>query len=90
MDEPLGAVSTTTGTCKWWRDEHGYGAIATKATAPFDVWCHFSALEMEGFRLLTPGQAVRVQYERADQDSFRYRAIHVWLLSLSGQTPPKE
>lgn len=75
--EPMGTVATTVGRCKWFREENGYGAIATDATAPFDVWCHFSAIEMEGFKALAPGQRVEVEYERADQDSFKYRAIRV-------------
>ncbi len=39
--EPLGTVATTTGTVKYWREEKGYGVIASDATAPWDIWCHF-------------------------------------------------
>ena len=77
--EPIGTVATTTGTCKWWRDEKSYGAIATDATAPFDIWCHFSAIDLpdDVFKELAKGQPVEVEYERFDQDSFVYRAIRV-------------
>jgi cold shock CspA family protein len=43
--EPLGNQTTTIGTVKWWRQDKGYGAIATDATAPWDVWCHISAFD---------------------------------------------
>jgi cold shock protein len=75
--EPIGFTSTTEGRCLWWYDDKGHGAIETDATAPRDVWCHFSALEMEGFKSLHEGQLVEVTYERANQDTFRYRAIRV-------------
>ena len=39
--QPLGTVATTTGTVKYWREEKGYGVIASDATAPWDIWCHF-------------------------------------------------
>lgn len=75
--EPIGFTATTEGRCIWWYDDKGHGAIATDATAPRDIWCHFSALELEGHKSLREGQRVEVTYERADQDSFRYRAISV-------------
>lgn len=75
--EPLGTFATTNGTVKFWRGDKGHGAIASAQTAPFDIWCHFSALEMNGFKELVAGQHVVVEYERADQDSFKYRAISV-------------
>ena len=75
--EPLLSVADTHGTVKWWRDNKGYGVIASAATAPWDIWCHFSALEMDGFRRLAPGESVAVHYERINQESFRYRALRV-------------
>jgi CspA family cold shock protein len=75
--EPLGTRATTVGTVKFWRDEKGYGAIASDATAPWDIWCHFSHIDMPGFRLLEVGERVDVEYIRTDQESFRYRALRV-------------
>jgi len=46
--EPLGTRRTTTGTVKYWRDAKGHGVIVSEATAPWDIWCHFSAIEMPG------------------------------------------
>jgi cold shock protein len=70
--EPLGTEHVSRGTVKWWRDAKGYGAIATDATAPWDIWCHFSAVEADGLKTLHPGQEVEVEYFRFDQESFKY------------------
>jgi len=75
--EPLGTLDTSRGQVKWWRDAKGYGVIATASTAPWDIWCHFSAIEGEGFRMLQPGQEVEVEYIRLDQESFKYIARRV-------------
>ncbi len=74
--EPLGTRATTIGTVKYWRDDKGYGVIASDATAPWDIWCHFMRIsDMPGFRSLQPGDRVEVEYHRFDQESFRYVAI---------------
>jgi CspA family cold shock protein len=62
---------------KYWRDAKGYGAIACEATAPWDVWCHFSHIDASGFRSLAAGERVAIEYIRADQESFRYVAVRV-------------
>lgn len=86
--EPLYTEADTIGIVKYWRDDRGYGAIASEATSPWDIWCHFSAIEMEGFRALTPGERVAVHYIRSNQDSFRYNALHVRRLDVSSQDEP--
>lgn len=80
--EPFGTMRRSRGTVKWWRDAKGYGVISVPEIAPWDIWCHFSALEAglvnaEGIRSLTQGEAVDVEYYRASQDSFRYAARSV-------------
>jgi len=72
--EPLRTEATSLGTVKWWK---GYGAIACTVTAPWDIWCHFSAIDTSGFKSLTEGETVTVEYCRANQDSFRYIARRV-------------
>ena len=52
-----------TGIVKWFSDAKGYGFIQPD-DAGNDVFAHFSAIEMEGFKTLKPG--VRVQYELHD------------------------
>jgi cold shock protein len=78
----LGSKDTAIGTVKWWRAAKGYGAISTVETAPWDVWCHFSALDAPGFRALEAGDVVEIQYVRFDQNSFKYRALRVRRLEV--------
>jgi CspA family cold shock protein len=47
---------TTTGTVKWFNAEKGYGFISRENDA--DVFVHYSAILMEGYRSLEEGQHV--------------------------------
>jgi CspA family cold shock protein len=67
---------TGLGTVKFWKAEKGWGAIVLD-DVDFDVWGHFSAIDMPGYRAVEPGQRVFVEYEMAVQDSFRARAIRI-------------
>ena len=49
-----------TGMVKWFNDAKGFGFIEPEAGGP-DVFAHFSAIEMEGFRTLKQGS--KVSYE---------------------------
>lgn len=49
-----------TGTVKWFNDAKGFGFIAPDDGGE-DVFAHFSAIQMDGFRTLKQGS--RVQYE---------------------------
>ncbi len=46
-----------TGTVKWFSASKGYGFISPQDGGT-DVFAHFSAIEMDGFRTLKEGQAV--------------------------------
>ena len=48
------------GTVKWFNAEKGYGFI-TVDEGGADVFVHWSAIDMEGYRALDEGQ--RVQFE---------------------------
>ena len=48
------------GTVKWFNDAKGFGFIEP-AEGGADVFAHFSAVQMEGFRTLKQGS--RVEYE---------------------------
>ncbi len=48
------------GTVKWFNDAKGFGFIEPEGGGE-DVFAHFSAIQMEGFRTLKQGS--RVSYE---------------------------
>ncbi|MES2099523.1 MAG: cold shock domain-containing protein [Pseudomonadota bacterium] len=49
-----------TGTVKWFNDAKGFGFIEPEAGGE-DIFAHFSAIRMEGFRTLKQGS--RVSFE---------------------------
>ena len=77
------------GTIKFWRGWKGFGAVASDGTAPWDIWCHFTVLEVTGALPrdhqrggwthyvadpLKAGQHVEVEYSREDHGTFKYVA----------------
>jgi CspA family cold shock protein len=82
--EPLFTRATTVGTVKYWSEQKGYGYIASEKTAPWDIWCHFMHITgMDGFRSLSVGDRVEVEYHRFNQESFRYVALRARRLDPS-------
>ncbi len=59
-----------TGTVRWWKDEKGYGRIT--GDDGYIYFCHFSALQIEGYKTLRAGQ--RVEFEGAEGMSDHGRA----------------
>ena len=53
-----------TGKIKWFNDQKGFGFIADESGGE-DVFVHFSAVEMDGFKSLKEGQAVTYEAERS-------------------------
>lgn len=51
-----------TGTVKWFNTSKGYGFIS-RAGGP-DVFVHYSAIQMDGFRNLAEGQQVEFTIEQ--------------------------
>lgn len=51
------------GTVKWFNDAKGFGFIEPEAGGS-DVFAHFSAIQMDGFRTLRQGS--RVQFDLVD------------------------
>lgn len=52
-----------TGTVKWFNNAKGYGFISPEEGGG-DVFVHFSAIDMDGYKTLKQGQ--RVEFELID------------------------
>jgi cold shock protein len=62
------------GVVRWWAEELGWGVIADDAG---DVFVHFSAIQMDGFKSLTEGQRVEFKAGPSRQGAFRSQAVWV-------------
>jgi CspA family cold shock protein len=57
-----------TGTVRWFSDRKGYGFIARDGgEGEEDVFVHFSAIQMDGFRTLAEGDRVEFAIEQGDK-----------------------
>jgi CspA family cold shock protein len=57
-----------TGTVKWFNDSKGYGFI-TPDDGSEDLFAHFSAIQMGGFKTLKEGQKVSFESPKAPRAS---------------------
>ena len=64
------------GTVKWFNSEKGYGFITDAATGK-DVFVHFSAINIDGFKTLNEGQEVTFDTEADPKDASKLRAVNV-------------
>ena len=55
----------TKGKVKWFNDAKGYGFIEQEGGD--DVFVHFSAIQMDGFKTLAEGQAVEFEVKTGDK-----------------------
>jgi CspA family cold shock protein len=64
------------GIVKWFSESRGYGFIAPNNGGD-DVFAHYSAIEMDGYRTLHEGQRVEFLREEGPKgpEAFRIRAI---------------
>lgn len=49
------------GTVKWFSNSKGYGFISA-GEENNDIFAHFSAIEMDGYKTLKQGQAVEFEF----------------------------
>jgi CspA family cold shock protein len=56
----------TRGRIKWFNDSKGYGFIE-QPDGREDVFVHFSAINMEGFKTLSEGQEVEFELRQTDK-----------------------
>ena len=64
-----------TGTVKWFNAGKGYGFISNDEGGE-DVFVHFSAIQIEGFKTLREGQKVSFEVEE-DAEKGKLRASNV-------------
>lgn len=55
-----------TGTVKWFNDAKGYGFI-TPDDGGEDLFAHFSAIKMDGFKTLKQGQRVTFDLKEGEE-----------------------
>jgi len=55
-----------TGTVKWFNDQKGYGFIKQEGVTE-DIFVHHTAIKMEGFRTLAPGEVVEFEVKKDDK-----------------------
>ncbi len=46
------------GTVKWFSNVKGYGFVNTDGNEEQDIFAHFTAIEMDGYKKLTSGQKI--------------------------------
>lgn len=71
------------GTVKWFNESKGYGFIQREDAE--DVFVHFSAIQMQGFKTLHEGQRVKFSVE---QGSKGLQAVQVELVDPPQSSRP--
>ena len=64
------------GTVKWFNADKGFGFIANDDGGE-DVFVHFSAIQIDGFKTLNEGQQVVFDVEADPKNSSKTRAVDV-------------
>lgn len=68
------------GTVRWFNAEKGYGFIAD-AEGGNDVFVHFSAIMIDGFKTLNEGQKVTFETEPDPKNPDKLRAVNVQVVA---------
>lgn len=67
------------GRVKWFNNEKGYGFIEYKENE--DVFVHYSAIEVDGYKTLSEGQLVEFKLVETSKG---YQALNVRLVKETG------
>jgi CspA family cold shock protein len=63
------------GKVKWFNDAKGYGFIEQEGGE--DVFVHFSAIQMDGFKTLAEGQVVEFEVMQGDKGLHATNVVRV-------------
>ena len=69
------------GRVKWFNNDKGYGFIEYKENE--DVFVHYSAIEVEGYKTLSEGQLVEFKLVETSKG---YQALNVKLVKETANT----
>ena len=75
-----------TGTVKWFNDAKGFGFIEPEAGGE-DIFAHFSAIQMEGFRTLKQGGRVRFEIVQGPKGQL---AQNIAPIEVPGEQSPSD
>ena len=75
VGSPQEAARMARGKVKWFNDAKGYGFIEQEGGE--DVFVHFSAIAMEGFKTLTEGQEVEFEIEAGAKGLHATKVVRV-------------
>lgn len=78
------AVEAVEAVVREWHDEEGWGVLDCAQT-PGGCWAGFSAVGIDGYRRLSAGQRVWLEWETAEQDGFTFRAVRTWPYDAAAQ-----
>ncbi len=76
------------GTVKWFSNEKGYGFIAREGGG--DVFVHFSASTMDGYKSLTEGQRVEFDVVQGSKGLQAANVQAAWAFSFRNLRGPPE
>jgi CspA family cold shock protein len=74
-------------TVRCWDQDDAWGVVDCPST-PGGCWVGFTAIDVAGFRSLTGVAEVDLDWERAEQDGFSYRAVRVRIDGVPPAPPP--
>jgi CspA family cold shock protein len=75
-----------TGTVKWFNDSKGFGFI-TPDDGGEDLFAHFSAIQMNGFKTLKEGQKVSFEVTQGPKGK---QASNIQVRIVAAQLPEKD
>lgn len=77
-----------TGSVKWFNSEKGYGFIAQDGGGA-DVFCHYSAIDSDGYRSLNEGDEVEFEVEQG-QKGLQAKNVRVTRAAPAQQRPARQ